>query len=110
MKFYIIGEREIVLAFKLTGIDGAVEQTRAEVRDSFTRVTGKGGIVNGPSGEIPRVLILTEEAASQIEDEEIAWQKTGKFPLIVEVPGLNGHLKGKKSLSDAIKEAVGVEV
>ena len=93
MKFYIIGEREIVLAFKLTGIDGAVAQTRAEVLDAFNRV-----------------LILTEEAASQIEDEEIAWQKTGKFPLIVEVPGLNGHLKGKKSLSDAIKEAVGVEV
>ena len=67
-------------------------------------------VVNVPSGEIPRVLILTEQAASQIEDEEIAWQKTGKFPLIVEVPGLNGHLKGKKTLSDAIKEAVGVEV
>ena len=63
-----------------------------------------------PFGEIPRVLILSEQAASQIENEEIEWQKTGKFPLIVEVPGLGGHLKGKKSLSDAIKEAVGIEV
>ena len=110
MKFYIIGEREIVLAFKLTGIEGTTAETRAEILDAFNRVTGKGGIVNVPSGEIPRVLILTEQAASQIEDEEIAWQKTGKFPLIVEVPGLNGHLQGKKTLSDAIKEAVGVEV
>ena len=110
MKFYIIGEREIVLAFKLTGIDGTAAETRAEVLDAFNRVTGKGGIVNVPSGDIPRVLILTEQAASQIEDEEIAWQKTGKFPLIVEVSGLGGHLQGKKTLSDAIKEAVGVEV
>lgn len=110
MKFYIIGEREIVLAFKLTGIEGTAAETRSEVLDAFNRVTGKGGIINVPTGEIPRVLILTEQAASQIEDEEIAWQKTGKFPLIVEVPGLNGHLKGKKTLSDAIKEAVGVEV
>ena len=110
MNFYIIGQREIVLAFKMTGIDGIVADTREQVLEAFNRVTGKGGIVNVPSGEIPRVLILTEQAASQIEDEEIAWQKTGKFPLIVEVPGLNGHLKGKKTLSDAIKEAVGVEV
>ena len=110
MKFYIIGEREIVLAFKLTGIDGTSAENRAEVLDAFNRVTGKGGIVNVPSGEIPRVLILTEEAASLIEDEEIQWQKTGKFPLIVEVPGLNGHMKGKKTLSDAIREAVGVNV
>ena len=98
MKFFIIGEREIVLAFKLTGVDGVIAETKAEVLDAFNRVTGKGGPANIPSGEIPRVLILTEHAASQIEDEEIAWQKTGKFPLIVEVPGLDGHLKGKKSL------------
>lgn len=110
MKFYIIGEREIVLAFKLTGVDGTIAETRADVLDAFNRVTGKGNVANLASHEIPRVLILTEHAASQIENEEITWQKTGKFPLIVEVPGLDGHLKGKKSLSDAIKEAIGVEV
>lgn len=110
MKFFIIGERELVLAFKLTGIDGVAAETRTEVLDAFNRVTGKGGIANVPSGEIPRVLILTEQAASKIEDEEIAWQKTGNFPLIVEIPGLNGHLEGKRSLSDAIREAIGVQV
>lgn len=110
MKFYIIGSRELVLAFKLTGVDGAVAETRAEVLDAFNRVTGKGGIANVPTGEIPHVLILTEDAASQIEDEEIEWQKSGKFPLIVEIPGLNGHLEGKKTLSDAIREAIGVEI
>lgn len=110
MKFYIIGERELVLAFKLTGVEGTIAESRAEVLDAFNRVTGKGGIANVPTGEIPRVLILTEQAASQIEDEEIEWQKSGKFPLIVEIPGLNGHISGKKSLSDAIREAVGVSV
>lgn len=110
MKFYVIGSREIVLAFKMTGIDGAVAENRAEVLEAFNRVTGKGGFANVPSNEIPRVLILTEEAAMSIEAEEIEWQKTGKFPLIVEVPGLNGHVEGKKTLSDAIREAVGVNV
>ena len=49
MKFYIIGERELVLAFKLTGIEGCAAETRAEVLDAFNRVTGKGGIVNVPA-------------------------------------------------------------
>ena len=110
MQYFIIGQREIVLAFKMTGIDGVTADTREQVLEAFNRVTGKGGVANVPSEQIPRVLILSEEAASLIEDEVIQWQKTGKFPLIVEVPGLNGHMKGKKTLSDAIREAVGVNV
>ncbi|MCF0243050.1 MAG: V-type ATP synthase subunit F [Treponema sp.] len=110
MKFFVIGSREIVLAFKLVGVDGINAETREEVLDAFNRVTGKGGVNAVPFGEIPRVLILTEDAASMIENEEYNWQKSGKFPLIVEIPGLQGHLEGKKSLSDAIREAVGVQV
>ena len=110
MKFFIIGQREIVLAFKMTGIDGVAADTREQVLDAFNRVTGKGGVASVPAEQIPRILILTEEAAALIEEEEIEWQKTGKFPLIVEVPGLNGHMKGRKTLTDAIREAVGVNV
>ena len=110
MEFFVIGQREIVLAFKMTGVDGAVADTREQVLDAFNRVTGKGGVASVPADEIPRVLILTEEAAALIEEEQIEWQKTGRFPLIVEVPGINGHMKGRKTLTDAIREAVGVNV
>ena len=110
MNFYIIGSREIVLAFKMIGITGAVVENRSEALEAFNRVTGKGGFGNIPTEEHPRVLILSEDVACLIESEEVEWQKTGKFPLIVEVPGLNGHMKGKKTLSDAIREAVGVNV
>ncbi len=110
MDFYIIGDREIVLAFRLTGIQGTVAENRNDVLDAFNRVTGKGGDIAAPVEQVPKVLILTEAAAEMIEDEEIAWQKTGKYPLIVEIPCLNGHVQGKKSLTDAIREAVGVQV
>ena len=109
MNFYTIGEREIVLAFKMTGVDGTVAQTRQEVLEAFNRVTGKGDSVMLPVESVPKVLILTERAASLIE-EEIEWQKTGKYPLIVEVPGLSGEVKGKKSLTDAIREAIGIQI
>jgi len=94
----------------MTGIDGTVAETRQEVLDAFNKATGRETYANVPVDEVPRVLILTEECAGLIEEEEIEWQKTGKFPLIVEVPGLNGHAPGKKSLSDAIREAVGISI
>jgi len=109
LKFYIIGDREIVYAFKLTGIDGAIAETRDEVMNAFTSVTRQDG--NSSSDpEVPKVLILTETAASLIQEEELAWQKKGIYPLIVEIPGLDGHLKGKKTLSEAIREAVGIQL
>ncbi len=110
MKFYIIGDREIVLAFRLTGIYGTVAETRQEALDAFNLVTGKGGDVAAPVEDPPKVLILTETVASLIEDEEIEWQRTGNFPLIVEIPNLDGHVAGKKSLTDAIREAIGIQV
>lgn len=110
MKFYIIGDREIVLAFKLTGINGTVAYTRQNILDAFNRITGMSSSTAAPIDEIPKILILTENVSVLIEEEVIAWQKTGKYPLIVEIPGLNGHLEGKKSLSDAIREAIGVQV
>jgi Archaeal/vacuolar-type H+-ATPase subunit F len=110
LKYYLIGEREMVLAFRLVGVAGTVAETRQEVLDAFNRVTGKGGTASVPVDEIPRVLVLTENAASLISTEELDWQKTGRFPLIVEVPGLNGHLADRRTLTDAIGEAIGVQV
>jgi V/A-type H+-transporting ATPase subunit F len=110
LKFYIIGDREIVYAFKLTGIDGVIAENRAEVLEAFTRVTtGLKDEINSIA-EKPKVLILTESAASMIEEEELAWQKKGTYPLIVEIPGLDGHLEGRKTLTQAIKEAIGVQI
>lgn len=110
MDFYIIGDRELVLAFRLAGIQGTAAENRNDVLEAFYHVTGRGSQTPLSVSEVPRVLILTEACASMIEAEEIAWQKTGKYPLIVEIPCLDGHVEGKKTLTDAIREAIGVQV
>ncbi len=111
MEYYIIGERELVLAFKLVGVDGAVCENKDEALDAFNRITGKGNFVSAPvAAERPKILILTENISDMIEEDVLDWQKGGDYPLIVEIPGINGHLKGKKSLTDAIREAVGIQV
>lgn len=97
----------MVLAFSFVGVSGVTATSREEVLSAFESVTGMSG---GQVDERPNVLILTETAASLIPDEEIEWQKTGHVPLIVEVPGLNGHLEGRKTLSESIAEAIGIKV
>jgi V/A-type H+-transporting ATPase subunit F len=69
-----------------------------------------GGAESVPVDERPKILILTEDVSAMIEDEVLAWQKGSQYPLIVEIPGIHGHLEGKKSLTDAIREAVGISV
>lgn len=107
MEYFVIGERELVLGFKLVGVDGAACANRTEALEAFNRVTGMGDV---PVPERPKVLILTEDVSSMLDEEVLAWQKKATYPLIVEIPGLNGHLAGKKSLSEAIREAVGIQV
>jgi V/A-type H+-transporting ATPase subunit F len=108
VKYFVIGERELVLAFGLVGVAGAVAVNQTEALDAFMRITGRG---DTPSmSERAKVLILTEDVSVLIEDEVLEWQKRGQYPLIVEIPGLHGHLEGKKSLTDAIREAIGIHV
>ncbi len=113
MKYTIIGERELVLGFALVGVGGTVAATREEALDAFYRATGRGNVLSGGTPveeDRAKVLILTEEVASMIEEEVRDWQMGADYPLIVEVPGLHGHLAGRKSLTDSIREAIGIHV
>jgi V/A-type H+-transporting ATPase subunit F len=107
MEYYIIGERELVLAFALAGVEGAIAVNRDEALAAFNRVTGTDGAA---IVERPKVLILTEAVEVMLEDEVLDWQTKSEYPLIVEIPGLQGHLEGKKTLTDSIREAVGIHV
>ena len=53
---------------------------------------------------------MTEDVSAWLEDEISDWQMKGNYPLIVEVPGLHGHLEGRKSLTDRIRESVGINI
>jgi len=113
VKYQIIGERELVLGFALVGIQGTVAATREEAFDAFMRATGRGNLLAGGTpveGERSMVLVLTEEVSAMLEEEVREWQMSGEYPLIVEIPGLHGHLAGRKTLTDSIREAIGIHV
>lgn len=111
MEYFVIGERELVLGFMLVGVKGSVASNRQEALDSFLRMTGQDNSVSRIATEDrPKVLILTEDVADMLSNEIKNWQMKGKAPLIVEIPGLQGHIQGRQTLSDAIREAVGIQV
>ncbi|MBR0033239.1 MAG: V-type ATP synthase subunit F [Treponema sp.] len=110
MEYFVIGEREIVLGFNLVGVKGSIVATKSEALDAFSRLTGHGGTVSVPVDERPKILILTEEVSQMLEEEVLEWQKGAQYPLIVEIPGIHGHMEGKKSLTESIREAVGISV
>ena len=112
MKYWIIGERELVLGFSLVGVPGTVVRNRKKPSTLY-RVTGRGSLLAGgaPVAEDrAKVLILTEEASAMLEEEVREWQMSAEYPLIVEIPGLHGHLPGRKTLTDSIREAIGIRV
>jgi V/A-type H+-transporting ATPase subunit F len=101
VEFFVIGDEEVVLGFRFAGAEGAAVYSRAETLEAFHRATTQGDV---------KILILTEQVSAMIEEEVTAWQFGGSYPLVVEVPGIEGHLENRRSLVDAIREAVGVHV
>jgi V/A-type H+-transporting ATPase subunit F len=102
VEFYVIGDEELVIGFRFVGVPGQAVASRAEAEQVFTRATTPG---------FPAmVLILTEQVSAMIGEQVMQWQLAGSYPLVVEIPGIEGHLENRRSLVDSIREAVGVHV
>ncbi|MDR1374731.1 MAG: ATPase V [Treponema sp.] len=115
MNYFFIGDPELVTAFRFVGIDGAVALNADDARSAFFRVTRgwdttAGTALPGTMPESCRVLIVTEEAAGWLGEDLAQWQLSGRYPLVVEIPGPMGRLEGRKTLVDSIREAIGVHV
>ena len=113
MDYFFIGDSELVTAFRFVGIDGKAVSGTEEALAVFRKYTSgwdeTAGVVL-PGTESCRVLIITEETAAWLGDTLTNWQLQGTYPLVVEIPGLMGHLPEHKTLVDAIREAIGIQV
>jgi len=99
--FYIIGGEELVIGFRFVGVAGTVVESVDEAREAFRAAT--------TSPEV-RVLIISEQVSAMIPREVMDWQMSGSYPLLVEIPGIAGHMDGRAGLIDSIREAVGLHV
>ena len=111
MEFYFIGDEELVTAFRFIGIEGMAVRNTNEAVEVFRNIT-EGALTSGSDTAAPlcQVLILTEETAEWLGDYMINWQISGRYPLIVEIPGISGRHIDRKTLVDLIREAIGIHV
>lgn len=113
MDYFFIGDLELVTAFHFVGIDGRAALGPEDALAAFRKITEGWDETLGvalPHVETCRVLILTEEVADWLGDTLIRWQLSGRYPLVVEIPGPMGRLEGRKTLVESIREAIGIRV
>lgn len=103
MQFFVLGSEDVITGFQFIGIRGAVVNNKEEALKEFNNV------VNSIYGEIG-ILIVTEKVALLIDEELIEWQLSGNYPLIVEIPDLDGHIEERKSLIEIVRDAIGIPV
>ena len=102
MDYFFLGEEELVTAFRFIGIDGMAVNDEDEAIAMFRQITEEKSDY--------KVLILTEETAGCLGDYMVNWQISGHYPLLVEIPGINGKHINKKTLVEQIREAIGIHV
>jgi V/A-type H+-transporting ATPase subunit F len=115
--YFFIGDAELVTAFRFIGIGGTAVRDSGEAAAVFRKITE--GWVAEAGAALPdslpgaggcRVLLLTEEVADWLDTLLVDWQVSGRYPLVVEIPGIAGRLPGRKTLVDSIREAIGIHV
>ncbi|MCX7026270.1 MAG: ATPase V [Spirochaetes bacterium] len=101
-EIYVIAEEELVIAFRMIGLEGVAVSGREEAVAAFRAA------VDPSSG--CKMLILSEEIGDALGAELVQWQLSGNYPLVVDIPPLSGSPAGHKSLVDAVRQAIGIKI
>ncbi|MBN2414752.1 V-type ATP synthase subunit F [bacterium] len=101
MKFYIIGDEDTVLGFRLAGIEGRHVDTPEEAREALDAAFHLEDI---------GIIVITERTAQSIREQVDRYTYTTTFPLIIEIPDRLGPLEGRGSIREMIRAAVGVHL
>ena len=101
MRLFVLGDEDVVLGFQSIGIEGKVIYNDQMAEKEFDN------IINGAYGEI-FILIITEKVIVMLGNRIIEWQSGGEYPLIAEIPALNGHMEGRESIIESLKKTLGI--
>ena len=101
MRYFVIADADTVLGFRYVGVHGQEVLNAEQARQALARAQSDATI---------GVVILTDVVAEMIRSEVNKVRYEAKRPLLVEIPGRQGPMPGKRSLLDLIRDAVGISV
>ena len=101
MKFYCIADEDTVRGFRLAGVEGRAVTSATEAAEALNSAAARAehGIV-----------ILTQPVAAWLRPQVDAFRLERDCPLLVEIPGPEGPLGGRRSLRQVVHAAVGIRL
>ena len=101
MKFFLIGDRETVLAFSLAGVEGQVAESKTEILTIFRKLKCRSDV---------GIIMITKPLAEQVHSflHSMLMQKEG--PLIVEIPDRHESLQQNRSVEAMVLSALGMKI
>ena len=100
MNFFCIADSASSLGFKLAGVETREVSVRSEALEAL-----KVAVASENVG----IILVTQLAASLIEDELDELMYSRKLPLILEIPSRGKDMK-RKSVGEVLKKAIGVSI
>lgn len=101
MKLFCIADEDTVRGFRLAGVEGEAVANAAEAAGALRRAVARPGL---------GLLILTDVVAAEIQSDVDHVRMDLDRPLVAEIPGPDGPMRGRKSLRQFVQEAVGISV
>jgi len=101
MKFFCVADEDTVRGFRLAGVEGEAVATAAEAEQAIRRAAQRPDL---------GILIVTDTVAADIRELVDDIRMNRNRPLIVEIPGPQGPMPGRKTLRQLVQEAVGIRI
>jgi len=101
VKFFCVADEDTVRGFRLAGVEGEAVATAGEADRAIRRAAGRPDL---------GILILTDAVAADVRELVDDVRMNRDRPLIVEVPGPQGPMPGRKTLRQLVQEAVGIRL
>lgn len=101
MKFFCIADEDTVRGFRLAGIEGEAVASAQEAAAALALAAARADL---------GIIIITDLVAADIRREVDAIRADQALPLLVEVPGPEGPMPGRKTLREFVQEAVGIRI
>jgi V/A-type H+-transporting ATPase subunit F len=101
MDYFIIGDEDAVLGFRLVGVRGRTVATKEQAENALREAIGNENIA---------VVIITERIADLIRPLVDRFLFREKFPLLVEVQDRLGPMAGKSDIRNMVNEAIGIKL
>ena len=102
MKFYLLSDNiDTLMGMRLSGVEGTVVHTSEEVSEALDKAMAMEDV---------GIVLMTDKAVSVCRDKVYSYKLTRRQPLIVEIPDRHATSRISDTISEYLREAVGIKL